>query len=87
MIECIVVGAGPGGIVCTKELLEHGISDTLCLEQSDRIGGTFAAGYDNLLLTSSAVFSMFSDFWAREQLGKKENFGLEIVRLCRGNML
>jgi len=72
MIDCIVVGAGPGGIVCTKELLEHGISNTVCLEQSDRIGGVFASGYDNLLLTSSAVFSMFSDFWIGD--GKDHHF-------------
>ena len=63
MISCIVVGAGPGGIVATKELLEKGFDDVLCLEQSDTLGGVFAKGYDNLLLTSSVTFSMFSDFW------------------------
>ena len=31
--SCVVVGAGPGGIVATKELLEHGISDIVCLER------------------------------------------------------
>lgn len=60
--ECIVVGAGPGGIVATKELLENGFDNVLCLEQSGGIGGVFAKGYDNLELTSSATFSMFSDF-------------------------
>ncbi|MBI1416603.1 MAG: SidA/IucD/PvdA family monooxygenase [Limimaricola sp.] len=63
MHDCVVIGAGPGGLVATKELVEAGIADVLCLEASDRIGGLFAKGYDNLLLTSSAVFSMFSDFW------------------------
>ena len=63
MISCIVVGAGPGGIVVTKELLEKGFDDVLCLEQSDTLGGVFSKGYDNLLLTSSVTFSMFSDFW------------------------
>ena len=63
MISCIIVGAGPGGIVATKELLEKGFDDVVCLEQSDTLGGVFAKGYDNLLLTSSVTFSMFSDFW------------------------
>jgi dimethylaniline monooxygenase (N-oxide forming) len=72
MIDTIVIGAGPGGIVCTKELLEHGVSNTLCIEQSDRMGGVFAKGYDHLLLTSSAVFSMFSDFWIGD--GKDNHF-------------
>ncbi len=60
--ECIVVGAGPGGIVATKELVENGVEDVLCLEQAGELGGVFAKGYDNLQLTSSATFSMFSDF-------------------------
>ncbi len=63
MLECIVIGAGPGGLVCTKELLEQGVSEVICLEQSGELGGTFAHAYDNLVLTSSATFSMFSDFW------------------------
>jgi len=66
MINCIVIGAGPGGIVATKELLEKGFDDVLCLEQSDKLGGVFASSYDNLLLTSSVTFSMFSDFWVGE---------------------
>ena len=62
MISCLVIGAGPGGLVSTKEMIEAGFDDVICLEQSNHIGGTFATGYDNLLLTSSAPFSMFSDF-------------------------
>ena len=62
MKRCIVVGAGPGGIVCTKELIEQGLDEVLCLEQSDSLGGTFSNTYDSLLLTSSAGFSMYSDF-------------------------
>jgi len=63
MLDCVVIGAGPGGLVSTKELLERGFSDVLCLEKSSSIGGVFANSYDELQLTSSAVFSMFSDFW------------------------
>jgi len=72
MISCIVIGAGPGGIVATKELLEKGFEDVVCLEQSNTLGGVFAKGYDNLLLTSSVTFSMFSDFWVGE--GKSHSF-------------
>lgn len=60
--ECIVIGAGPGGLVATKELIENGMENVLCLEQGDKIGGVFVNSYDNLTLTSSATFSMFSDY-------------------------
>ena len=72
MISCIVIGAGPGGIVTTKELLEKGFKDVLCLEQSSELGGVFSKSYDHLLLTSSVTFSMFSDFWVGE--GKSHHF-------------
>ncbi|WP_235901710.1 flavin-containing monooxygenase [Alcanivorax sediminis] len=62
LYDCVVVGAGPGGVVATKELIENGVDNIVCLEKSDSIGGVFAKGYDSLLLTSSATFSMFSDF-------------------------
>ncbi|MEX2205343.1 MAG: NAD(P)-binding domain-containing protein, partial [Myxococcota bacterium] len=63
MLSCAVIGAGPGGIVCTKELLEQGIEDVVCFEKRSEIGGTFAGSYDSLELTSSTTFSMFSDWW------------------------
>ena len=67
MLSCIVIGAGPAGLVCTKELLEQGVDNILCLERSEGIGGTFAGAYDNLRLTSSRLFSMFSDFWVGDE--------------------
>ena len=63
MLDCIVIGAGPGGLVCTKELLEQGLKEVVCLEQASTVGGVFANTYDNLVLTSSATISMFSDYW------------------------
>ncbi|MGM5469431.1 flavin-containing monooxygenase [Flavobacteriaceae bacterium LMO-SS05] len=72
MISCIVIGAGPGGIVATKELLEKGFKDVLCIEQSSELGGVFSKSYDHLLLTSSVTFSMYSDFWVGE--GKSHHF-------------
>ena len=63
MLDCIVIGAGPGGLVCTKELLEQGFKKVLCLEKAPGVGGVFANTYDSLVLTSSATISMFSDFW------------------------
>ena len=53
IFDCIVIGAGPGGIVSTKELLENGISNILCLEQADKLGGVFSKSYDNLQLQNS----------------------------------
>jgi cation diffusion facilitator CzcD-associated flavoprotein CzcO len=75
MISCIVIGAGPGGIVATKELLEKGFDDVLCLEKADKLGGVFANTYDNLLLTSSVTFSMFSDYWVGD--GKSNDFWIK----------
>jgi dimethylaniline monooxygenase (N-oxide forming) len=72
MKRCVIVGAGPGGIVMVKELLEQGIESVICLEQSAELGGIFSRGYDNLTLTSSVIFSMFSDFWVGE--GKDHHF-------------
>ena len=72
MHNVIIIGAGPGGIVATKELLEAGIDDVVCLEKSDRLGGVFSNTYDNLVLTSSVTFSMFSDYWVGE--GKGHHF-------------
>ena len=42
MISCVVIGAGPGGIVATKELLEKGFEDAICVEQSSEMGGVFS---------------------------------------------
>lgn len=72
MMKCIVIGAGPGGIVATKELLEKGITEVVCLEQASGLGGVFSRSYDNLVLTSSVTFSMFSDYWVGE--GKSHHF-------------
>jgi dimethylaniline monooxygenase (N-oxide forming) len=67
MYACIVIGAGPSGLACTKELIEQGAQDVLCLEAGPDIGGVFRTGYDNLTLTSSAPFSIFSDYWCGDQ--------------------
>ena len=29
MLDCIVIGAGPGGLVTTKELLEQGVRQVM----------------------------------------------------------
>jgi len=64
--ECIVIGAGPAGIVTTKELVENGVTNILCLEQESQLGGVFTKSYDSLQLTTSATFSMFSDFFNKD---------------------
>jgi len=72
IISCVVIGAGPGGLTATKELLEAGFEDVVCLEKTNALGGVFSNTYDNLLLTSSVTFSMFSDFWVGD--GKSHDF-------------
>lgn len=62
-----VVGAGPSGLVATKELLEQGHA-VICYEASASLGGTFAHGaYDSTQLTSSPAVTAFSDFPAYGQ--------------------
>ena len=51
MLDCIVIGAGPGGIVTTKELLEQGVKNVLCLEKTKDMGGVFVNAYDELEMT------------------------------------
>ncbi|NET58041.1 MAG: NAD(P)-binding domain-containing protein [Symploca sp. SIO2E6] len=72
MLDCIVIGAGPGGLVTTKELLEQGVREVVCLEQKADVGGIFANTYDSLVLTTSCTYSMFSDFWIGD--GKQHHF-------------
>jgi len=40
-LSCVVIGAGPGGIVATKELLEQGVTDVICLEKKRPVGRHF----------------------------------------------
>lgn len=61
-VRVVIVGAGSGGLVALKELLEAGIELVCIVEKSESIGGLFSGSYDGLFLTSSASFSMFSDF-------------------------
>ena len=42
MLDGIVIGAGPGGLVCTKELLEQGVSEVVYLEQDSNVGVVFS---------------------------------------------
>ena len=72
MWDCIIIGAGPGGLVTTKELIEQGVREVVCLEQAKEVGGIFTNAYDNLVLTSSCTYSMFSDFWIGD--GKQHEF-------------
>lgn len=84
MLDCIVIGAGPGGLVTTKELLEQGIDNIICLEQAETVGGVFANTYDNLVLTSSCTYSIFSDYWMGD--GNQQEFWTknEVVEYWKG---
>lgn len=62
-----MIGAGPSGIVTTKELLEEG-HDPICFERADDIGGVFRFGeedgvvWESCRLTSSGLLTAFSDY-------------------------
>ena len=62
MFDGIIIGAGPAGLA-TKELLERGIDNVVCIEKATGLGGTYSNMCDNLVLTSSTTFSMFFDLW------------------------
>jgi len=58
----LVIGAGPAGVVCTKELTEAG-HEAVCYDASDRLGGTFANYFwPGGKLTSSPYVTAFSDY-------------------------
>lgn len=61
-LDVVIIGGGPGGMVTLKEMVAAGVTRIALLEREAGIGGLFARGYDGLRLTSSAPFSMFSDF-------------------------
>jgi len=62
MKNVCVIGAGVAGLACTKELTEAGINVD-CYEMMPIIGGVFGTyGWRGGQLTSSTVFTWFSDF-------------------------
>jgi len=84
--SAVVIGAGPCGLVATKELLEAG-HDVVCLEQSHVIGGVFStlreSSYDDLFLTVSNVFMAYSDFPCEEsyvKYSRKEEYAQYLHR-------
>lgn len=65
-----VIGAGPSGITTAKNLLEHGLSQVVVLEQSSELGGLWvfredpetASVSENTHLVSSKRMSAFEDY-------------------------
>ena len=84
--SCVVIGAGPCGLVAAKELREAG-HDVVCLEKSQVIGGVFStlreSSYDDLFLTVSNVFMAYSDFPCEEayvKYSRKEEYAQYLHR-------
>jgi len=71
IFDCIIVGAGPSGIVATKEIHEQGFENIQCIDEASSLGGNFIRSYDDLTLTTSTTISMFSDFWVGDGQQKK----------------
>ena len=57
----LIVGGGASGLATCKEFLECGFVPTV-FEASNTFGGVFRDAYEKLELTSSSVFTAFSDF-------------------------
>ncbi|TMP24607.1 hypothetical protein CWB99_21580 [Pseudoalteromonas rubra] len=66
-LNVAVIGAGPSGIVATKELIAAAHQVT-CFEMADNIGGVFnfreeeGGVYESCMLTSSITATTYSDF-------------------------
>jgi dimethylaniline monooxygenase (N-oxide forming) len=58
-VDCIVIGAGPSGLVVLKELKEQGLS-VLGFEAQAQLGGVFRSSYDFLRLVTSSNHVFFS---------------------------
>ncbi|THH23153.1 hypothetical protein EUX98_g8029 [Antrodiella citrinella] len=79
-MKVVIIGAGPGGLVMCKTLLEAATDefpfDPIVLEQEDGIGGTFRyRSYENANLVSSKQLTAFSDF--RLPLSHADHLSLE----------
>ncbi|UJR11534.1 hypothetical protein I4U23_015715 [Adineta vaga] len=66
-----IIGCGPSGLVTLKELLVEGHQCTV-FEKSNSLGGTFTQAYQEGILVSSHLLTMFSDFVGNDEelLGK-----------------
>jgi dimethylaniline monooxygenase (N-oxide forming) len=64
-LKVCVIGAGPSGLVATKELLDEG-HQVECFERQPQVGGNFnypaGASYDDMKLTVSNFFMAYSSY-------------------------
>lgn len=58
-VDCIVIGAGPSGLITMKELKEQGLS-VLAFEAQEGVGGVFRSSYGFLRLVTSSNHIFFS---------------------------
>ncbi|CAF1533840.1 unnamed protein product [Didymodactylos carnosus] len=67
-----IIGCGPSGLVTLKELLDEGHQVTV-FEKTSHIGGIFTTVYQQGVMVSSNLVTMFSDFVGREHDSILEN--------------
>ncbi len=94
-LDVCVIGAGLGGLVTIKELVDEGHRVT-CFEREVREGGNFnyptGSAYETMYLTTSQYFTAFSSFpppldqkprhWSRQEYAEYlHNFALEFQLL------
>lgn len=60
-----IIGCGPSGLVTLKELIDEGHQGTV-FEKTPYVGGIFKTVYQQGLMVSSNLITMFSDFVGRE---------------------
>lgn len=70
----LVIGAGPAGVVTTKECNEAG-HEVICFDASERLGGTFANYFwPGGMLTSSPYVTCFSDYEVPRKVDGEERW-------------
>ncbi|MEM7798966.1 MAG: NAD(P)-binding domain-containing protein [Chloroflexota bacterium] len=71
--QVVIIGAGPSGLAALKEMRGAGL-DAIVFEKADTFGGVFRKGnqntYEDLYLTTSNLFTAFSDFPSLEEYMK-----------------
>jgi putative flavoprotein involved in K+ transport len=67
--EVVVVGAGAAGLAAAAMLQKRGI-DSLVLERADRVGSSWRARYDSLILNTPRITSTLAGYRMPRRYGR-----------------
>ena len=78
LVDCIVIGTGPSGLVAMKELRDHGLS-VLAFEAQADVGGVFRSSYDFLRPSPAATTSSSARSRTATSRGRSSGTGSSIM--------